>query len=167
MVEFHALRANHHFYACVSETLEKMQDSEWISKLDLCPASGGDACQPADSATMKAEASLLKVLFDFNVHLASNRCWSQSFYTLMLPYAFAGVYHPHVHRRGEAMRRLSEMAKALLDLEDYCARQKDAYAAKLLASLSTNKWQLTREMMLDWNAEALSRSRVRAEGASA
>ena len=85
----------------------------------------------------------------------------------MLPYAFAGVYHPDVQRRGEGMRRLSEMAKALLDLEDYSARQKDAYAAKLLASLSTSKWQLTREMMLDWNAEALGRSRVRAEGASA
>ena len=45
------------------------------------------------------------------------------------------------------MERLSEISSALLDLEEYCSQHRDKYARQLLEDLSTNRWQLTREML--------------------
>ena len=158
MMELFARRANFHFYNCVVKMFDLLQDSHWIEDLELCPASGNEHCQPDDSVCMKSDASVLKTLFQFNVHMASNRCWSQAFYSLLFPYAFSGIYHPDPEQRGQVMSRMSKMAQGLLDLEDYCLKHKDNHASSLLKDLSTNKWQLTREMLIQgegckWNSK--------------
>ena len=155
MMTFFALRSDFHYYECVAQIVESMQDPIWVQTLDLNPRPGAEQhLPPADdmSVAMKADSARLQVLCDFNMHLASNRCWSQAFYCFLLPFSFAGIYHPNAERRQIIMDRLSEMATALLDLEDYLSEQKDRYAQQLLEDLSTNRWQLTREILLQGEA---------------
>ena len=151
MMSFSALRADFHFYDCVAEILEHMQNPSWVQALDLCPSSDahdGDFNMEGDfTIALKADAALLEVLFAFSIHLASARCWSQAFLCFLFPYCFSAVYLPDTARRAVAMERLSEIASALLDLEEYCSQNKDKYAQELLEDLSTNRWQLTREML--------------------
>ena len=42
MMTFSALRADFHYYICVAEILEHMQDPTWVDALDLCPPSDGN-----------------------------------------------------------------------------------------------------------------------------
>ena len=147
MMTFAALRTDHHYYLCVQEILNGMLDTRWQQELDLCPPSGTDRAFDANSVIMRTEAALLQDLFNFSVHLASARCWSQAFYSLLFPYIFAGVYLPDPDRRRSTMRTMGQLADAVLALEDYTrANPSDVFAASLLSDLATNKWQVTREM---------------------
>ena len=149
MMLFAARRANFAFYKCVAETLTLMLDPAWIDELGLCPRSNSDSVLPQENLSMRAEESLLRTLFSFSVHLASNRAWSQSFFCLGLPYILGGIYHPEAQGRASVMARMQAMAEAVLDLENYTQQfPADAFAAGLLQDLSTNKWQVTRELLV-------------------
>ena len=125
MMSLQARRADHDYYRCVTETLELMVDPRWLDHLSLCHQSLGDICLDPDSASMRTDESLLTLLFNFCVHLASARCWSQSFFSLIMPYMLAGIHHPVEEKKADVASRMSKVSTAILQLEDYVEKHPD------------------------------------------
>lgn len=150
MMELQALKAGNYHYQCVTEILENMTHPRWIQHLSLA----GNCIEPTqaldpESASMQADISLLSLLFQFSMHLASARCWSQAYLSGVMPYMVAGVHHPDSTTRDVLLLEMQNTSSTILALEDHVAANKaDATAGTLLKDLSTCKWQVTREVLV-------------------
>ena len=160
MMDLQAFKADSFHYKCVASILEDMTQPRWIELLSLAALCNDPsrALDP-DSASMQADASLLNILFLFSVHLASARCWSQAYLTVLMPYMIAGVCHPNAERRDVMLLQMRDASSTILDLEDHVAANSgDAVAKSLLNDISTSEWQTTREALAmgeacNWNAD--------------
>lgn len=149
MMELQALKAGNYHYQCVTQILENMIHPQWIEHLSLA----GNCTEPTlaldpESASMQADISLLSLLFQFSMHLASARCWSQAYLSEVMPYMVAGVHHPDSRTREVLLREMQNTSSTILALEDHvAANTADATASTLLKDLSTLTWQVTREVL--------------------
>ena len=106
----------------VCQTLLLLQQSDFQEHLQLQPPPlrAEDAVDLEDGR-VKSDKVLLDQLYAFIVELASNRSWSQSFWSTTLPYAFAGFFATSHEARQITQRKLRRMTQAVLRLEDLCS----------------------------------------------
>jgi hypothetical protein len=124
--------------------LDGVHSSELPARLDLSPsASCGPA--PAESPELQAEIDLVMMNFKFRVDLASNRCWSQMFYTMVFPYNIAQAFNKDMAARVHASQMWKNCFTAVMKAEELMESSKEI--ALLVDHLATNTWQLTRELM--------------------
>ena len=147
------------WYKTVCRMFEFLQSPQMIKRLDLQlkPFSRHQAPLLPDDAAVKEDCFLVTRLFNFNVDLAANRRWSQSFHMYLLPYSLACV----LAEGQDVETRLRNMAGSLLKLEEVVNNLpagKHHILRDLYKDLGTSDWQITREILVvgrqaNWSAQ--------------
>lgn len=143
MLQFQALRSGGFYMETVNAMMTRLTSSQIVAKLGLKPSTP-EPLPPGDQLA-SADVKLAKLHWDFLMDLAANRCWSQSFHTILPPYHFTMVFLPP-DSVGDAQGIWETTCRSLLRLERYCNdRPDDHYAKKLLADVGTLAWPIVRE----------------------
>lgn len=158
-------RASGHWYRkTVVEMFNLLHDSDVVDLLALRPHPMSEQGQLDSSDTrVQEDCRIMKQYFDFVVELSSNRCWSQSFWTLVFPYNVAGLFATETADRHRCQMLCAKLCDALLKLEDMIAKDpRNADLVCLRDKLGTADWQLVREFLVEghrcqfaWRDEAL------------
>ena len=147
------------YKGAVADTLDLLNDSRIINVLDLHPPPlSVEFCKCPDDPCLKDDSTLLSQFLLFITELSANRCWSQAFWSLSVPYAFAGLYASSQEDRQWMQGQLRKLANAALALEAHLAtvQKKAGDLQRLYKDLGTMSWQLTRELLVsglaaDWS----------------
>ena len=148
---WHGDRASGHYYkGMVLKTLGLLHDTSIITLLDLRPHPGlPSQVKDSQDPVVAQELKLIQQYYNFIVELSANRCWSQSFWTLLMPYSIAGLYASDVVDRRRCQVLCTRMAEALLKLEDLMAKAPNNSDLRgLRDSLGTADWPLLREVLV-------------------
>ena len=149
----------------IVDTMALLQDGHVIQLLDLQPAPRTLAhVKDLDSPSVAEDVAILEKFVSFAVELCSNRAWSQSFWTLSIPYALVGIYATSQEDRLRTQVRLRRTAAAVLKIERLLrnprllgdAKGRARGLQKLLHALGTTSWQVSREILIvgranDWS----------------
>jgi len=138
------------FKGAVVQTLQLLTDSSLIDLLGLRPQPFlASQVLAASNPLISQDVRLVKQAFAFALELVANRCWSQSFWTMLFPYCVAGLYATEMADRRRCQLLCSRMSDALIKLEDL--RKKAPMNSDLRAlrdSLGTADWPLVREILV-------------------
>jgi hypothetical protein len=151
-VEHVAQHSGGAWWKTVSKMLLRVHSANLTARLDLSPSASVPV--PMDSPGLADEIGLVQMNFNFLVDLASNRCWSQMFYSTCLPYTIAQAFLPNIPDRSKARGFWKLSFAAVLKVEELMETSKAC--RELAADIATNVWQLTRELMCigkrcDWD----------------
>ena len=133
----------------VVKTLGLLKDTGIIPLLGLRhqPTVNEHIMDP-DDPTLAEDTKLMQQYVDFAVELSANRCWSQSFWTMLLPYCTAGLYATQMADRIRCQTLCKRLAGSLLKLEDLIKKSPtDAGLIELRDRLGTADWVLVREFL--------------------
>ena len=83
MLQFQALRSGGFYMETVNAMMTRLTSSQIVAKLGLKPSTP-EPLPPGDQLA-SADVKLAKLHWDFLMDLAANRCWSQSFHTILPP----------------------------------------------------------------------------------
>lgn len=151
VVRWHGDRASGRWYrVTVVKTLALLSDTSIINLFDLYPQpmNGKGALWPHDPRVQQ-EKRLLEQYAAFAIELMANRCWSQAFWTLSLPYCAAGIFATAIDDRVRCQNFCLNLATAILKLEDLMlAKPNHASLRQLYDDLGACEWQLTRELLV-------------------
>ena len=151
--------------SCYKVTVVRMfqllQDTSVVGLLDLRPQPllGGHALD-GSNPVIADDKKLVQRCFQFVVELAANRCWSQSFWTILFPFAIAGLYATETSDRRRCQCVCNNLATALIKLEDLIKKAPNNADLKgLRNSLGTADWPLVREILVlghqkKWNPDS-------------
>ena len=104
-----------------------------------------------------ADLSIVQKFVKLMINIAGNRCWSQMFLTMCLPYSMASIFSLSELQCRKASSKWKMVAKVWLKLEDFClGNPRNSAAAMLLEDIALNRLQLTRQFMvrglaIDWD----------------
>jgi len=150
MLAWAADRANgSSWYQTITLMIERLCDQHTADRLCLTPPIFGVVHTfDGENPVMSEEARLLDMYKRLVFSLASNRAWSQPFYGWCFPWAIGRLLSqdPTVVQRGVHM--LTKLSEAILKLEGMANNSpgKSSFR-KLLASVGTHEWVVTREIL--------------------
>ena len=156
---WHGDRASGTYYRnTVVKMFELLKDTSIVSLLGLRqqPSLHGQIMEPS-SPLLETDTKLVQQFFRFVMELRANRCWSQSFWTLLFPYNIAGLYATDTTDRRRCQMLCKRLANALLALEDAIQKSPANHDLRVLRdSLGTADWALVREILkqghdCDWD----------------
>ena len=134
----------------VTKTLGLLSDASVVSLLGLKkrPMNAKAVFFPDDPGVAR-DKKLLEQYAAYVVHLSANRCWSQQFWTMTLPYALAGLFATDTAKRARTQKYLVLLTNAIIRLEELIKKDpKDLDLHKLRSALSTCDLPLVREIMV-------------------
>ena len=130
-------------------TLALLNDESLRKELGILPPSPRFPL-PLDDPTAREDVAICQNLFDLVTNLAANRAWSQMFYSMVFPWCLAAAYVQGETRKQSISRNLSDLANALLSLEEFCMQPTASDSAKaLLYDIGTHNWAVTREVLVE------------------
>ena len=156
---WHGDRASGTYYRnTVVKMFELLKDTSIVSLLGLRqqPSLHGQIMEPS-SPLLETDTKLVQQFFRYVMELGANRCWSQSFWTLLFPYNIAGLYATDTTDRRRCQMLCKRLANALLALEDAIQKSPANHDLRVLRdSLGTADWALVREILkqghdCDWD----------------
>lgn len=102
-----------------------------------------------DDPEVATDKKLLEQYAAYVIHLSANRCWSQSFWTMTLPYALAGLFATDTTKRVRTQKYLVHLTNAIIKLEELIKNDpRNLDLHKLRSALSTCDLSLVREIMV-------------------
>lgn len=153
-----AARSFGSYWSTINAMMSRLTSTEVMKELGLHgPCLPGMQPMPNDDPSLAGEAKLLELHWAFLLDLASNRAWSQSFFTVTFPYCMAMIFMPKAVDQQTAQGCWRRVCNTMLSLEEHvAANPKDSDARALLNDLQTNSWQVVREFWVigracDWD----------------
>ncbi|CAE7273491.1 unnamed protein product [Symbiodinium microadriaticum] len=158
LLQTSAKRSLGSWYGTVMKTVQMLQSTKLIARLELTPGPVARRVLAMTDETVSEDVRAINRLFDLVVELAANRMWSQAHHGLLFPYVFAAAAVDDAREASRAKRLLRDLANAWLKLEDVVLAAPAGPCAELLQDLGTSTWQVTREILIqgrgcDWDLD--------------
>jgi hypothetical protein len=149
-----------YYTGMVVETFGLLKDTSIISLFNLRPQPTlPEELLDASNPLIKEDVKIVNQYYRFIVELTANRCWSQSFWSLLFPYCIAGLYATDMNDRRRCSNLCRRLAGSLLKLEDMIGqRPRSAELRGLRDNVGTADWPLVRDVLrqgcqCEWNPE--------------
>ena len=143
MLEWQASRSYGSYMITCNKMLSRLVGAE-IMNLNLQPRRNNPL--PEDHQLAVLDKKLIQLHWNFLCDLVANRCWSQTFWTMLPPFHFSLMFLKDREGLDWARKTLRRITIALQLLEDYVKRTPaNPFTRALLTDVATHHWVITRE----------------------